>query len=91
MQTIDKQESIIPLDSRFGKCLHSHSAMQLEIYYTLENPDTKLGVINDATGKFTFSRGARVDVTPKILVNNGCMLTNVVRTDFLTNILTKQR
>jgi hypothetical protein len=91
MQTIDKQISITPLDGRFNKCLSSNSAMQLEIYYSLEQPDKKIGVISPSTGQYTFKTGARVDVTPRIIVNNYCYLTNVVRTDFLTKILTNQR
>lgn len=90
-RTISKQLAITYLDSRLSKCDSAIATMQLESYYTDDEPPLKIGVINPVTRKYTYDTGTTVEVEPKILVNLGCLLTNVVRTKFLENYIRSQR
>ena len=90
-RTISKQLAITYLDSRLNKCDSAIATMQLESYYTYDEPPLKIGVISPVTRKYTHNIGDTVNVEPKIIINNGCMLTNVVRTQFLNNYIINQR
>ena len=65
--------------------------MQLESYYTNDEPPLKICAITPATRKYAYQVGDTVNVEPKIIVNNAIMLTNIVRTNFLNNLIQEQR
>lgn len=90
-RTISKQLAITYLDSRLNKCDSAIATMQLESYYTTDVPPLKIGAINPVTRHYAHKIGDTIDVEPKILVNQYCMLTNVVRTKFLENYIRSQR
>ena len=90
-RTISKQLAITYLDSRLNKCDSAIATMQLESYYTYDEPPLKIGVINHVTRKYTFNVGDTVNVDPKIIINNGLMLTNIIRTNFLNEYIKNQR
>ena len=90
-QTIAKHLAITYLDSRFDKCSSAMATMQLESYYTDDEPQQRIGVINHVTRKYTFNVGDTVNVEPKIIINNGLMLTNIIRTNFLNEYIQNQR
>ncbi len=90
-RTISKQLAITYLDSHLDRCDSNIATMQLESYYTKDEPPLKIGVIGPVTRKYTYDAGVTVDVEPKILVNLGCLLTNVVRTNFLNEYIRNQR
>ena len=90
-RTISKQLSITYLDSRLNKCDSTNATMQLESYYTMDKPPLTIGLIGPVSRKFTYNINERVNVIPKILVNNSCMLTNVIRTNFLEDYIQNQR
>lgn len=89
--TISKRSSIVPLDPQLNVCDIQNATLQLEVYYSIEAPRTKIGVIAPANGRYTYTPGTKVQVTPKIFVNRGCYLTNIVRTKFLKNYLKHSR
>lgn len=86
-QTIKTQDSITPLDARFGKCSPEHAVMQLEIYHTA-NMKT-IACISAPTGKFSYNIGTNVNT--HVQVNNWCYLANIIPTKFLNKILLNQR
>ena len=90
-RTISKQLNIIYLDDRLNKCDSATATMQLESYYTIEEPNQKIGHIGPLTREFTYDIGNNVNVESKIFVNRGCMLTNVIRTKFLQEYIRTQR
>ncbi len=90
-RTISKRLAITYLDSRLNKCDSAIATMQLESYYTDDEPPLKIGAINPVTRQYTHNIGDTVDVEPRILVNYGCLLTNVVRSEFLNEYLRNQR
>lgn len=90
-RTIQKQLAITYLDSRLNKCSSSDATMQLESYYTTDEPPLKIGAISPVKRRFTYSVGSTVDVESKILVNNTCMLTNIISTEFLKEYINNQR
>lgn len=89
--TISKRSSIVPLDPQLNVCDIQNATLQLEVYYSIEAPRTKIGVIAPANGRYTYTPGTKVQVTPKIFVNRGRYLTNIVRTKFLKNYLKHSR
>lgn len=89
--TISKRSSIVPLDPQLNVCDIQNATLQLEVYYSIEAPRTKICVIAPANGRYTYTPGTKVQVTPKIFVNRGCYLTNIVRTQFLKNYLKHSR
>ncbi len=89
--TISKCSSIVPLDPQLNVCDIQNATLQLEVYYSIEAPRTKIGVIGPSTGHYTYSPGNQVPVTPKIIINRGRYLTNIVRTKFLKNYLKHSR
>ncbi len=89
--TISKCSSIVPLDPQLNVCDIQNATLQLEVYYSIEAPRTKIGVIGPSTGRYTYSPGNQVPVTPKIIINRGRYLTNIVRTKFLKNYLKHSR
>ena len=90
-RTISKQLAITYLDSRLNKCNSSIATMQLESYYTTDEPPLKIGLSGPVSRKDTYDINETVNVIPKIIVNNSCMLTNVIRTKFLEEYIQNQR
>lgn len=90
-RTISKQLAITYLDSRLNKCDSANATMQLESYYTTDEPPFKIGAINPVSRRYAHKVGDTVDVEPKILVNTSLMLTNVIRSEFLNEYINKQR
>ena len=82
---VDYALNLLPKGTKDG------AIMQLEIYHSVEAPKKNIGAFGPLTGKFTYSVGNTVNVEPEIIVDNYCMLTNVIRTDILNNYLYKQR
>ena len=90
-RTISKQLAITYLDDRLNKCASAIATMQLESYYTNDEPPLKIGAINPVSRRFAHNVGDTVDIKSKIIVNNGLMLTNVIHTNFLTEYINNQR
>ena len=90
-RTISKQLAITYLDNRLNKCDSAIATMQLESYYTNDEPPLKIGAINPVSRQYAHDIGDTVDVEPRILVNYGCLLTNVIRSEFLENYIRSQR
>lgn len=103
---IDTHNNIYPLDTRLDVCEWCDAAFQLETYHTLAVPakkdkqtgtitpaipSIKIGVIAPVTRTKSYQHGDKVNVISKIPVNIGCTLTNIVKTDFLANIIAKQK
>ena len=89
--TISKRDKIVPLDAQLNQCDKTGATLQLEVYYSIEAPRTKIGVIAPANGRYTYTPGTKVQVTPKIFINRGCYLTNMVQTAFLKKYLANNR
>lgn len=90
-RTISKRLAITYLDGRLNKCDSAIASMQLESYYTTDEPPLKIGAINPVTRKYAHKVGDTVDVEPRMLVHYGCLLTNVIRSEFLENYIRSQR
>lgn len=90
-RTISKRIALTYLDSRLNKCDSAIAAMQLESYYTTDEPPLKIGAINPVTRTYAYNIGDTVNVEPKIVLSNICMLTNIVYTDKLLQIIEQQR
>lgn len=90
-RTISKRLAITYLDGRLNKCDSAIASMQLESYYTTDEPPLKIGAINPVTRTFAYDVGDTVKVNPKILLNNTCMLTNIIHNQQLLTILEQQR
>ncbi|MBR6684841.1 MAG: hypothetical protein IKL37_01085 [Alphaproteobacteria bacterium] len=89
--TIATHGIIHPLDVRLDTCKWDNATLQLETYHTLGAPGIKVGVIAPATGIHTYKIGDTVNVISQIPVNLGCVLTNIVKTDFLAKYIANQR
>lgn len=91
MQTITEQVSIHPLDSFLNVCTEGQSALfQLEIYHTDKSPTKNVGAIAKYSGEYSYQIGSTVDVRPKVSVNTGCLLTNVIMNECLANYIRGQ-
>ena len=90
-RTISKQLAVTYLDSRLNKCDSAIATMQLESYYTTDEPPLKVGVINPVTRKYAYNTGDTVNVEPKIVLSNTCMLTNIIHSNQLAKFIEQQR
>lgn len=90
-RTISKRLAITYLDGRLNKCDSANATMQLESYYTTDEPPLKIGAINPVSRRYAHNVGDNVDIEAKIFVNNGLLLTNVIRSKFLSEYINKQR
>ena len=103
---IGTHTKIYPLNIHLDSCTWQDATLQLEIYHTMAIPakkdknkhiitpgipSIKIGVIAPATHIQSYSKGDKVKVISKLPVNLGCTLTNIIKTDFLANLIAQQR
>ena len=89
---ITQQVKICPLDSFLNVREHNgpDTPYQLEVYHSDKSPTKNVGAIAKYSGKFSYQIGSQVDVQPKVTVNMGWWLTNVIMNECLQNYIRGQ-